>query len=305
MQKTMVVAARAAAQNTLVLLTGESGTGKNWLARWIHSRSPRRDGPFFTINCAALASTLAESELFGHEPGAFTGARGRKRGLLELATGGTLVLDEIGDMDSGLQSKLLTFLDTKSFMRVGGEQSVRVETRMFACTNQNLEDAVLAGRFRQDLYYRLNVLPIRVPPLRERTADLERLVAELLDSLAHEMGKTQSPRLTAAALDRLKSYHWPGNIRELRNVLERAIILATDDMIDTWALMLQQAPVEPVERQLSGLSRMTLHEATATVARELIRQALTECKTKKEAAMRLGLTRHALAHQIRALGIDG
>ncbi len=221
----------AASTKSVILLLGETGSGKDYLARYIHKRSSYSSGPYFSINCAAVPSELAESELFGYEAGAFTGAIRRKRGLLELAEGGTLLLNEIGELSPALQAKFLTFLDTRTFTRVGGQQEMRVNTRILAATNRDLPQEVSDGRFRSDLYYRLSVLPIRIPPLRDRTEDLPILVPELLSWLAKDLKMGFSPELTAEDMAKLYNYHWPGNIRELRNVLERAIILSDGGVI--------------------------------------------------------------------------
>jgi len=305
MRKTVEQAKRAAAQDGIVLLLGESGTGKDHLARWIHQQSRRSDGPFFAINCAAVSRDLAESELFGHEPGAFTGTRGRKRGLLELAEKGTLLLDEIGELEPALQSKLLTFLDTREFLRVGGEKRVRVDARILAATNRDLALEVENGRFRKDLYYRINVLPIQVPPLRERREDIPLLVEEMLGRLTAEMGLAERPQVESRARDAMVSYFWPGNVRELRNVVERAIIVAG------------RAPITPADLALEGETnsefsivvrfpneRQTLHDITRDVAKGLISEALRRGGTKQDAARLLNISRHALAHQLRALELE-
>ncbi|MFC1834301.1 sigma-54 dependent transcriptional regulator [Thermodesulfobacteriota bacterium] len=212
--------------DSTILLTGESGTGKDYLARRIHDLSKRCGGPFRAVNCGAIPAELAESELFGHESGAFTGATRRKRGLVELAEGGTLLLNEIGELAPALQVKLLTFLDTFSLTRVGGEKSITVNVRLIAATNRDLYLEVSEGRFRADLYYRLNVFAIRVPPLRERAEDIPLLVRDILGELAGEMQLSRAPDVTPEVPGSLCRYNWPGNVRELRNVLERAMILS-------------------------------------------------------------------------------
>ncbi len=215
----------AAETESTVLLLGESGSGKDHLARYIHDHSKRKDGPYWAINCAVVSGELAHPELFGHERGSFTGAVGRKRGLLELAEGGTLLLNEIGELSVPLQAKLLTFLDTRQFTRLGGEKNVTVNARLIAATNKDLEKEVKARRFRFDLYHRLNVFSVVVPPLRERREDIPTLVQEILERLCTDMQLSEVPPINAATLYTLKSYEWPGNVRELRNVLERALIL--------------------------------------------------------------------------------
>jgi transcriptional regulator with PAS, ATPase and Fis domain len=303
MQRTLEYAELAAQQDGIVLLLGESGTGKDWFSRYIHARSRRSSGPFFDINCAALPRELAESELFGHEPGAFTGTRGRKRGLLELAENGTLLLNEVGELDLQLQSKLLTFLDTRTFLRVGGEKPTTVNARIFAATNRDLLVEVDKGRFRSDLYYRLNVFPIQVPALRERLDDLPALVEELLVKLQGEMGLPEAPRLGVGVLEALRSYGWPGNIRELRNVLERTLILSGGVELKREHLALQAGGGD--WRLVVGFEPgRSLHEVTEQVARQLIGEALRRSRTRQDAARLLGLSRHALAYQMRTLGLE-
>ena len=219
-------ARRAATADSIVLLQGESGSGKDYLARWIHDHSRRAPGPYFAVNCAAISRELAESELFGHERGSFTGAHGRKRGLLELAEGGTLLLNEIGELPLSLQSNLLTFLDTRSFLRVGGEKSITVNARIIAATNRNLDTEVAEARFLSPLLYRLNVFTINVPPLRDRIEDIPLLVEEIMSRLAKDLQLTSIPAIDPASTIALTRYHWPGNVRELRNVIERALILS-------------------------------------------------------------------------------
>ena len=303
MREMMIQAHRAAQQSGIVLLLGESGTGKDHVARWIHKNSPRADGPFFAINCAALPRELAESELFGHEPGAFTGSRGRKRGLLELAEKGTLLLDEIGELDGALQSKLLTFLDTRHFMRIGGERNIRVEARLIAATNRDLEAEVERGTFRRDLFYRLNVFPICLPPLRERSDDLPILIEEMFDRLTKELGLPRRPVLQPDVLDILSPYQWPGNVRELRNVLERALMLSPDGVLRREHINVA-ATARDWQVVVNFPQNESLHDVTKSVARKLVLEAIRRGKSKQEAARLLGISRHALAHQLRALGVE-
>jgi DNA-binding NtrC family response regulator len=215
-----------------VLLTGESGTGKDLAAKVIHYASERSSKPFMNITCSALPEALLESELFGHERGAFTGADRQKRGLLESADGGTVFLDEIGEMVPGLQAKMLRFLEEKSFRRVGGSVDLRVDVRIVAATNRKLETEVREARFREDLYYRLNVLPVELPPLRAKPGDIPLLISYYVDTYNREFRK-RVRGVEASAIDRLKSYGWPGNVRELRNVVERAMLLAEDTTLTT------------------------------------------------------------------------
>jgi PAS domain S-box-containing protein len=234
MRATLNKASFAATSDSIILLQGESGSGKDWLARWIHDNSKRAEGPFFAINCAAIAPELAESELFGHEHGAFTGARGKKRGMLELAEGGTILLNEIGELPLGLQSKLLTFLDTRSFLRVGGEKSIHVDARLIAATYRDLEQEVAEGRFLQALYYRLSVFPIHVPALGDRPEDIGIIAQEIMARLASEMQMPEMPVLEVSDVVALRRYPWPGNVRELRNVLERSLMLSGHGRFRLW-----------------------------------------------------------------------
>jgi DNA-binding NtrC family response regulator len=294
----------AASHDGIVLLLGESGVGKDYLARWIHQHSRRAEGPYFTINCAAVTRELAESELFGHEHGAFTGAKGRKRGMLELADGGTILLNEIGEMDIQLQSKLLSFLDTMSFIRVGGEHGIEIDTRIIAATNRDLRREVGEKRFREDLYYRLNVTTIDLPPLRERVADVPQLVDNIVARFQKEMRLTKPVIVTPDAMHALCSYHWPGNIRELRNALERAVITTRDGVITE-----EHLGLTPVSGDWSFQVRFpkqgeSLHDVTNQAAKGLIQEALRRSKSKVHAAKMLGITRDALNYQMKNLGIS-
>ena len=236
MRHMLEIARRAAeSEHTTILIQGESGTGKGVLAKAVHYASPRSAGPLLELNCASLPDTLLESELFGFEPGAFTDARRRKEGLLERAHGGTLFLDEIGNMSASVQAKLLRVLEEGTFMRLGGTRLIKVDVRVIAATNAHLKDAVTAGKFREDLYYRLNVVPLYIPPLRERKEDILPLALELLQFFNRELHKNFTG-FTPAAGHLLRSYSWPGNIRELKNAIERAMILAPEGDIDAASL---------------------------------------------------------------------
>ena len=310
MKETLMQARRAAQSESIVLFLGESGSGKDYLARYLHDHSNRAGGPFFAVNCAALAPELAESELFGHEPGAFTGSQGRKRGLLELAEGGTLLLNEVGELPPKLQSKLLTFLDTNSFVRVGGEKNVVVNARLIAATNRDLEKEVRLGNFREDLYYRLNVFCIRVPPLRVHMEDLPLLLEEMLLSLSGKMGLARAPRIDAEAMDILVNYSWPGNVREVRNVLERALILCDRRSIRTKDVSITgKAYTEPVNADEISLSLRisqgaSMHQALLEAKRRLIEAALARSSGSiKNAAMLLGISRDSFVHHMRSLDI--
>jgi DNA-binding NtrC family response regulator len=304
MRATFNQAKRAAGTDSIVLLLGESGSGKDYLARYIHERSRRANGPFFAINCAAVSPDLAESELFGHEPGAFTGARGRKRGLLELAEGGTLLLNEIGELSMPMQAKLLTFLDTRSFTRVGGETQISVSARLIAATNKELQTEVAEKRFRSDLFYRLNVLSIRIPPLRDRHEDLPVLAQEIITQLAAEMALQETPELEAETLKTLSWYEWPGNVRELRNVLERSLMLSGSKTISLSGLGVD-AHLDNWSYTVNFPVGKNIHDLTRDMKRSLVMEALRRANGSKQVAARLlGISRHAFAHQMRSIGMD-
>jgi DNA-binding NtrC family response regulator len=230
MQDVFKIADQVASTDTTVLLLGESGTGKDLLARYIHYNSPRKDKVFVPVNCSALTETLLESELFGHEKGSFTGAFSTKRGLIEIASGGTFFFDEIGDVSPSIQGKLLRVLQEREFMRVGGTDIIRADIRLIAATNKNLEQCIKERTFREDLYYRLNVVSVRLPPLRERKDDLLPLAEFFLQRFNKKMGK-KICEIPQDVLGVLMGYDWPGNVRELENVIERAVVLATEDII--------------------------------------------------------------------------
>ena len=253
---------------TTVLLTGESGTGKDLAAKVIHYNSARASKPFMNITCSALQETLLESELFGHEKGAFTDARSQKKGLLELTAGGTVFLDEIGEMSLALQAKVLRFLEEKTFKRVGGAQDVSVDVRVIAATNRDLHADVHAGRFREDLYYRLRVLPVELPPLRERSGDVQVLAEFFLGRFAHEFKKPVR-RVADAALRVLTHQNWPGNVRELRNAMERAVLLADAEelVLDDFLLLTSrphQAPGSAILLPEEGIDLDALPPTIAT-----------------------------------------
>jgi len=295
----------AAASDSLVLLLGESGCGKDHLARYIHDHSSRADSPYFSLNCAALPPELAESELFGHEAGAFTGARSRTKGLLELAEGGTLLLNEIAELAPALQAKLLGFLDKRSFTRVGGRRDITVNARLMAATNRDLEQEVEEGRFRKDLYYRLQVMVIRMPPLRERLDDLPVLVEKLMAQIASEVKRPQVPRIDSTGMRALRSYHWPGNVRELRNVLERAVIVSQGPRLEVTRVL-----PSPESRswmiQVPFPESGTLYHVSQDVKRQLILEALNRSNGNRgKAAVLLGISRFALKRQMTSLGLLG
>jgi DNA-binding NtrC family response regulator len=277
---------RAAATDTTVLLEGESGTGKELFARALHALSERNDGPFIAINCAAIPETLLETELFGHEKGAFTGAAQRKSGKFELAHRGTLFLDEIGDMPLSLQAKILRALEEKTFERVGGTTPIRVDVRVVAATNRNLKAAVAARQYREDLYFRLSVFPILIPPLRDRPEDIPTLARYFIDRFCRDLGKRPLVLSPAAEQD-LRSYAWPGNVRELQNCIERAAILTEGDTIQPRHLNLSfrgpAAPASPEEDggpwskiDLTGTLAEATRRTVAEVERRKIEQALKD-----------------------------
>jgi sigma-54 dependent transcriptional regulator, acetoin dehydrogenase operon transcriptional activator AcoR len=304
MRTVLKQASFAASGKSVILLLGESGVGKDYLAKYIHERSSYSSGRYFSINCTAIPSELAESELFGHEAGAFTGAGRQKRGLLELAEGGTLLLNEIGELSPALQAKFLTFLDTKTFTRVGGEQKIKVNARILAATNRELEQEISNGRFRSDLYYRLNVFSLRIPPLRERMEDLPILVTRLLGALAKELQMSFAPELTAGEMTKLYNYHWPGNIRELRNVLERALILSGGGIIKVDIEQCSDG-VSTSTKTLNITETSTLADSVENLSRSMIQDALTRSQGRKElAASFLGVSRYALRRRIKKLGLD-
>jgi two-component system response regulator PilR (NtrC family) len=295
--------ARAGPSSATVLITGETGTGKERVASLLHQASPRRARPMVRVNCAALPEALLESELFGHERGAFTGAGQRRIGRFEEANGGTLFLDEIGDMHPHTQAKVLRALQEREFQRLGGTGSIRVDVRVVAATNQDLRALIARGRFREDLLYRLDVISIHLPPLRERPEDLDALALEILSELAPENG----PRLLAAeARARLAAHSWPGNVRELRNVLERAALLG-DGRIGPGDLRIGPARVGAASASAAGAGLVHLPADGADhreVERELILTALERSGwVQKDAAGLLRMSRRRLNYRIRRLGI--
>lgn len=282
----------AAATNSIILLLGETGSGKDYLARWIHDQSRRASGPYFALNCAAVPHELAESELFGHEPGAFTGARARKKGLLELAEGGTLLLNEIGELPLSIQSKLLTFLDTRSFLRVGGDKALKVDARLIAATHRDLGKEIGEGRFLEPLFHRLNVFPIQVPTLRDRLEDIPVLIREILDKLATEMQIDEAPEFNSAQINALRRYDWPGNVRELRNVLERALMLAGKESL---RFVIPGSAETEWKFTSSFPAAQGLLEVKEDLMRALCREAVKRCNGNKTAAAKLlGISRNAL-----------
>jgi len=302
MQKVYDLIAKVAQSKASVLITGPSGTGKELIAKAIHYESLRKDRPFISVNCGALAETLLESELFGHEKGAFTGAVTMKKGRFELADGGTLFLDEIGDMSPPLQVKLLRVLQEMEFERVGGTKTIKVDVRVLSASNRNLKDDVAGGVFREDLFYRLNVIHIEVPPLRERMEDVRLLVSHFID----KYGTGRKIELSPQAWEALYTHSWPGNVRELENVIERAVVLNSEGLID-----LKDLPAEftkakgdldvdrfiPPEALLQG----TLEE----IEEKLIRRALKQSgNVQSHAAEQLGITKSLIQHKMKKYNIS-
>ena len=299
MSEAIETAKKAAASNATVLLLGESGTGKEIFARAVHRWSERREEPFVAINCVGLSRELLESELFGHEKGAFTGAHQLKKGKIELAHGGTVFFDEIGDISAELQTKLLRFLEEREFERVGGTQALKVNTRIIAATNRDLESAVKEGRFREDLYHRLNVVPILLPPLRERREDIPVLVQFLIQRFSKET-KKQFTAIDPQAQESLVGYAWPGNVRELANVIERAVVLGQAPGITPRDL---PARITAAEIRPRG-ENLSYREAVNSHRRELVLRALRQSEGNRTAAAKaLGLHEKYFLKLIKSLGI--
>ena len=312
MKEALGLAGRAAASNANVLLLGESGSGKEVMARHIHQASPRAKGPFIALNCATLAGDLLESELFGHEKGAFTGAHKSKPGSIELAEGGTLFLDEVGELGAGVQAKLLRVLQERQYQRVGGTKVLDADIRIVAATNRDLRKAVEDGTFREDLYYRLNVVSIRLPPLRDRPEDLQALVEHALARYTAELGRAPLT-ISQDAWDLLRTYPWPGNVRELNNVIERAAVLAPDDRIEVDDLPEELRELEAsADRETSTVRAIPseapeirpYRDAVLEAKRAIIRRALeTTGGHQTKAAELLGVRQPYLARLIKNLGV--
>ena len=293
---------KVAATRATVLLTGESGTGKELIARAIHARSPRAEEAFVAVNCMALTETLLESELFGHEKGAFTGATSRRKGRFELAHGGTLFLDEVGEMSPSLQVKLLRVLQERAFERVGGTQPLSVDVRIVAATNRDLTQAVEAGQFREDLFYRLNVVRIEVPPLSQRREDLPALVAHFVQKYAAQVGRP-APQVEKEAMELIYRHPWPGNVRELENAIERAVILAGDS-ITAGDLPLELRPGQGPAAATELPQDVSLNDALEDLERRMIVRALAQAGgVAAHAAEALGLTKSNLAYKLKKYGL--
>jgi transcriptional regulator with GAF, ATPase, and Fis domain len=301
----VAAAERAAAGRSTVLLLGETGTGKEQMARRIHEMSPRAGGSFVAFSCAALPEGLLESELFGHEKGAFTGADRRRIGRFELADGGTLFLDEIGDLPAGAQVKLLRVLQEREISRLGGNQTIRVDVRLIAATHRDLPEEVRAGRFREDLFFRLHVVPIHLPPLRERPDDIEALAELFLGRLARELGRPVRT-VTPAGLARLSAHRWPGNVRELENLIERLLVLGSDEPIDAEELS-NLLPSNPPPSPVPNAADVTAVPGASSLwdqERSLLMQALERtAHNQTRAAQLLKITREQLRTRMKRYGL--
>ena len=309
MQEVLATVERVAATNSTVLLGGESGVGKDMVARAIHEHSQRRSGPFIKINCTAIPENLLESELFGYEKGAFTGAVNSKPGKFELADKGTIFLDEIGDVPGSTQVKLLRVLQDREFERLGGTKTIKVDVRVVAATNQDLRAALEEGTFREDLYYRLNVVPISIPPLRDRREDVPYLVDHFVARFGRESGKPLKG-ITPGAQKKLMDFHWPGNVRELENIIERAVALSPGETIDVDDIRLDLSPAKPAY----GAAAATRGEETGpfppdgtTLEQfedEIIKESLRRTNgNKSQAARLLGISRNALRYRLSKMGL--
>jgi Nif-specific regulatory protein len=292
---------QVAPSETTVLIRGESGTGKELVASALHYRSARASGPLVRVNCAALNENLLESELFGHEKGAFTGALYARTGRIEDAEGGTLFLDEIGEFSPAIQVKLLRVLQERQFERVGSNRPLQADVRIIAATHQDLEARVAEGAFRQDLYYRVHVFPISLPPLRERREDILQLADHFVAKYSKKMNKTIR-RISTPAINMMFAYHWPGNVRELENCIEYAVLLANDGVIHGHHL----PPTLQMPLENEGLHRGSLRAQTEALERDLITDAMKTCRGSIRAASeQLGVTPRILRYKIKNLGIDG
>jgi len=291
--------ARVAPTDATVFIEGECGVGKELVAHSLHYHSDRVGQPFIEVNCAAFAESLLESELFGYEKGAFTGADQRTSGKFEIADGGTLYLDEIGDMSLSVQAKVLRGIQEKIFFRVGGSEAVHTDVRIIAATNKDLKEEIVRGNFREDLYFRLNVINIKIPPLRERDGDIPLLAKTFLNQTRRKFPEHDDIELSPATITRLEQYQWPGNVREVQNLMERVVILGSLDEID----YLVQGVAFPIDR--ASLSHLPLKDAVEAFKKSQIIEALKQSKWRlNKAAKRLGISRHALRYQMETLGID-
>ena len=303
MKEVLRIARQAAKSDATVLLLGESGTGKEVLARTVHRHSPRRAGPFIAVNCTALTATLLESELFGHERGAFTGATATKKGKFELADGGTLFLDEIGDLAADLQTKLLRVLQEREFERVGGAETIRVDVRVIAATNRDLRSAIQEREFREDLYYRLNVITLSIPPLRERSEDIMGLCTHFLMRACQNV-KRPPVKLDADAQRAVTSYRWPGNVREIANVMERCVVLTDRHIITRGDLPSEITGSDFTPTPSKRFDTSSMADQVKRFKREVIREALVVCgDNQSRAAKLLGVQQSNLSRMMKTLGL--
>ncbi|MFZ5517620.1 MAG: sigma-54-dependent transcriptional regulator [Candidatus Zhuqueibacterota bacterium] len=304
MRKVYQTIDKVAQTDSSVLIYGESGTGKELVARAIHKASPRKNKPFVRVNCGALAETLLESELFGHERGAFSGAIKRKKGRFELADGGSIFLDEIGDISANMQLKLLRVLQEKEFERVGSEETIQVDVRILAATNKNLSDLVQQGTFREDLYYRLHIIPIYLPALRERTSDIPILIDFFLARFRSEF-KRQHISISRDAVEKLVSYRWPGNVRELENVIERAFVLCDGDAIRSSDLpILTSEESHKLPADLLDRFQLNLNDTLYAVEKHLLERAMQQSDgNKSQAAKILGIKTNLLYYKLEKFGM--
>lgn len=290
---------KVASADSSVLIYGESGTGKELVARAIHKMSSRKNKPFIRVNCGALAETLLESELFGHEKGAFSGAIKRKKGRFELAQQGSIFLDEIGDISLNMQTKLLRVLQEREFERVGGEETIQADVRILAATNKNLSEQVEKGKFREDLYYRLFIIPIYLPALRDRKEDIPLLINHFLKKLATDLKKNPI-QISEAAVEKLTAYHWPGNVRELENVLERVLVLCENQEIDVFDLpILTQSNSTKIPSNVINGNNINLNDTLYDIEKQLIQRAMNETGgNKSRAAKLLGIKTNLLYYKL-------
>jgi transcriptional regulator with GAF, ATPase, and Fis domain len=299
--------AKVARTESTVLITGETGTGKELIARAIHKQSPRSLRAFVSVNCAAIPQNLIASELFGHEKGAFTGALHRRAGRFELAERGTIFLDEVGDLPAETQVALLRVLQEREFQRVGGNQAIRADVRVIAATNRDLLSAIAAGSFRSDLFYRLNVFPLEMPPLRERREDIPLLVGYFVDRYASKAGK-RIRNVRREALDLMQSYPWPGNIRELQNVIERSVIVCESETLSVDKSWLSRATAQDQGSSSRASTRLPLLKRSRAEEKQIIETALAESRGRVSgpsgAAAKLGIPATSLESKIRALKIN-
>jgi DNA-binding NtrC family response regulator len=304
MQEIFTVIERVAPSRATVLLAGESGVGKDLIARAIHFHSPRRDRPLVKINCSAIPENLMESELFGYEKGAFTGANTSKPGKFEQADTGTVFLDEIGDVPGAIQVKLLRILQEREFERLGSNVTRHIDVRVIAATNQDLRAALEQGTFREDLYYRLNVVPLNIPPLRERKADIPFLANHFIRKLAPETG-CNVESISGSGMEKLMSHDWPGNVRELENVIERSLVMCAGTELDAADIKMESAPRPAQPGANGGLHFLPDGLTLDQYEREIIKEALRRADgNKSQAARLLGLTRNALRYRLTQMGME-